>query len=303
MKQAGCVESGAAVHPMWILVGIDAAQANIQNAVQQACQSAGRTLPLEAVFLGLAGVVSETDHAIINGIATRLQLAKQIGIDHDCRIALAGGLAGAPGIVLIAGTGSSCFGENAAGEVWRAGGWGDLIGDEGSGFWLGRLAIEYAVRAYDGRGEATELMETVKTKLGMKSFDETHHRLYVPRIPNEEVATLAPLVIQAAQHGDKVALDLINRGTHELAEAVLAVARKLHMHEYELTLAGGMFNAPEMANGLKSALVRPSSEPQGRIVPSVAQPALGACLLALRQLDVSIDADIFRESAHTLSTQ
>lgn len=284
-------------------VGIDGAQANIQRAVEQACQSAGVTLPLDAAFLGLAGVVCEADHAIIRGIASCLGLSTRTGIDHDCRIALAGGLAGRPGVVLIAGTGSSCFGENVAGHVWRAGGWGHLISDEGSGYWLGRHAIEYAVRAYDGRGEQTQLLDLVKDKLGLKDMDEMLNRLYVPHIANEEVATLAPLVIQAAQTKDAVALRLIEQGTHELAEAVLAVARKLNMSEYELTLAGGMFNASEMVNGLKSALARPSSEPQGRIVPSVAQPALGACLLALRQLDVSIDADVVRESAQMLSAQ
>jgi N-acetylglucosamine kinase-like BadF-type ATPase len=113
----------------------------------------------------MAGVVSPTDRAIMANIAQSLTLAPadRVGVDHDCRIALAGGLSGRPGMVQIAGTGSSTFGVNASGESWRAGGWGQLISDEGSGYWLGVQAMQTAVRAFDGRLPPTLLLRKVET--------------------------------------------------------------------------------------------------------------------------------------------
>src|SRR6185436_17233044 len=128
--------------------------------------------------------------------------AEQIGIDHDCRIALAGGLSGRPGIVLIAGTGSSCFGMNAAGEAWRSGGWGHLLADEGSGYWLGVKGLEAAVRAYDGRGAPTALLDQLQRHLGLPDMNDIMHRLYVTGMSRAELAALAPIVIAAAADGD-----------------------------------------------------------------------------------------------------
>ena len=113
-------------------VGVEVAQSNIAQAVEAARQAAGiADYPFASAYLGLAGVVCARDCEIVHGIARRLNLAAIVGVDHDCRIALAGGLSGRPGIVLISGTGSSCFGMNALGDQWRAGGWGYLISDEG----------------------------------------------------------------------------------------------------------------------------------------------------------------------------
>ena len=149
-------------------IGANRARANIAQAVTAACAPAGcEPAPFAAAFLGLAGIVSPADRAVVQGIAADLRLAPldRVGVDHDCRIALAGGLSGRPGIVLIAGTGSSCYGRNAAGGDWRAGGWGSQIGDEGSGYWLGLHALQSAVRAYDGRGPATRLEADVRRVL------------------------------------------------------------------------------------------------------------------------------------------
>jgi len=107
-------------------VGVEAARAEIERAVAAARRMAGRaTRRFDAAFLGIAGVVSPKDHAIVRAMAGVLDLAppERVGADHDCRIALAGGLTGRPGIVQIAGTGSSTFGMNAADVGWRAGGW------------------------------------------------------------------------------------------------------------------------------------------------------------------------------------
>jgi N-acetylglucosamine kinase-like BadF-type ATPase len=100
-------------------VGLEIASQNIAQAVSAArAQAKLEPQIFDAAFLGLAGIVSEPDREVVRGIARKLELATyaQTGVDHDCRIALAGGLAGRPGVVLIVGTGSSCFGVNAVGD-------------------------------------------------------------------------------------------------------------------------------------------------------------------------------------------
>jgi N-acetylglucosamine kinase-like BadF-type ATPase len=269
-------------------VGVDKTRTNIATAVQLARKQAGfDERPFAAVFLGMASVVSPTDRAIINDIARDLGLAPagKIGVDHDCRVALAGGLSGRPGIVLIAGTGASCYGRNAAGEDWRAGGWGHIISDEGSGYWLGVRAMESAVRAYDGRGAPTTLQETVAQALGIDDMNDILHRLYVVGLARAETAALAPLVIDAAHAGDDVALGLLRRGAEELAECVLAVARRLNMAEgvIEVALVGGLFQAGDVIRTpLNDALAR--RLPHYRTLLAEQPPVVGACLLALQMV-------------------
>jgi N-acetylglucosamine kinase-like BadF-type ATPase len=147
--------------------------------------------PCDGVFFGMAGVVSTADQAIVHDIARSLGLGGAVQVDHDIRIALAGGLSGRPGIALIAGTGSSCFGINAAGERWQAGGWGHLISDEGSSYWFGWNAIRLAAGACDGRWETTRCGRRCCASLGSTtsptcisgSTARASPKLRLPRLP------------------------------------------------------------------------------------------------------------------------
>jgi N-acetylglucosamine kinase-like BadF-type ATPase len=271
-------------------VGIEAAQFNIAQAVEAARRAAGISeQPFASAFLGLAGVVSTHDCEIAHGIAKRLNFADRVGVDHDCRIALAGGLSGRPGIVLIAGTGSSCFGMNACGDQWRAGGWGHLISDEGSGYWLGVEALRLAVMDHDGRGQTTALTALVMAALGVTEMNDIMHRIYVPGLSKPEVAALAPLVMDAAREGDSSALDLLRQGAQDLADCVAAVARRLNLGDTpSLALVGGLFRAGETLSALlrEAVLARlPGCQMQEPELP----PVLGACLLALAQVGESVD--------------
>jgi N-acetylglucosamine kinase-like BadF-type ATPase len=268
-------------------VGLETAEANIDCAVAEACGAAALSrAQCRAVFLGMAGVVSTADHAAIRGIATRLRLApgEQIGIDHDCRIALAGGLEGRPGIVLIVGTGSSCYGRSADGEGWMTGGRGHLLSDEGSGYWLGVQAMRAAVMAHDGRLEGTTLLPVVCAHLGIGHMDEILHRLYVTGMARAEIAALGPLVVEAARGGDSVAAGLLQRGAEELAACVWAAARHLQMHAgaCEVCLVGGLIQAgPAVTDRLQRAIHQ--RLPTVVFTEAALPPVLGAGLLALQQ--------------------
>lgn len=274
-------------------VGVEKARQGIAQAVQAACTQASLVVqPFSAAFLGLAGVVSQADREVIRGIAMDLRLAEaqRIGIDHDCRIALAGGLSGRPGIVLIAGTGSSCYGRTANGQHWRAGGWGHLIADEGSGYWLGAQAMRAAVMSYDGRIPATRLLPKVLAALQLGEMNEIMHRIYAQGLSRSQVAGMALLVIEAAQEGDALALDLIQLGAQDLAECVLATARRLGLDAppgCEVALVGGLLAAGEIIQKpLREAIY--ARLPDCKVTLAELPPVLGACILALQSLGVSV---------------
>lgn len=272
-------------------VGAEKAKAGIAEAVQMARGQA--PLPdarFASVFLGMAGVVSEKDRAVIHALARELSLAadENIDVDHDCRIALAGGLSGRPGIVLIAGTGSSCYGRNAAGESWIAGGWGHLISDEGSSYWLGIQAMRCAAASADGRLHSV-LKELVQDHFQLKEMKDLMHHIYAIGMSRSEIASLAPLVIQAAHQRDEVALDLLRQGACDLAEMVGTVADKLQFTggSCELALVGGLFNAGDTVLTPLCVAIQ-ERLPDCRILFAELSPASGAALLALKNLDISL---------------
>lgn len=276
-------------------IGVERSRANIGRAVAAARAEAGLgETPFDAAFLGLAGIVAAQDHDVVRAIAGDLRLApaERLGVHHDCRIALAGGLSGRPGIVLIAGTGSSCYGLNAAGADWRAGGWGNLIGDEGSGYWLGVQALRCAVRAYDGRGAATPLQAEVRRALGLADMNEIMHRVYATGMSRAEIAALAPLVFAAAEAGDDVALGLLRRAADDLAECVAAVAGRLGFSgDCEIALVGGLLQRGDLLARALDATLR-ARMPQSRCTLPELPPVLGAALLALQLLGVPSEPGI-----------
>ena len=213
-------------------VGIKAVRSNIEQALSQAWLTAGtQRQQADAVFLGLGSIASEDDRNTIRQIAEDLSLARHgnVGVDHDLRVALAGGLVGKPGIILIAGTGASCFGKAEDGRTWRAGGWGPLLDDIGSSGWLGLLSMVAVVRASDGRGESTVLSSRVLDALEIMELDQLLHRVDSVGLTRREMGALAQLVTEAAAEGDLVAQKILAVGADELAILIATVAEQLDL--------------------------------------------------------------------------
>ncbi len=264
-------------------VGVQVAEQNIDRAVAAAEAQAGITRqPAAAIFLGMAGVTSDADRDHIRQIARNLNLAPEgaIGVDHDCRAALAGGLSGRPGIVQIIGTGSSCYGRTVDGRNWMSGGRGHLVSDEGSGCWMGLQAIRAAVRAHDGRGPDTPLLAGVLAALNINEIDDVLNRLYVVGISRAELAALAPMVVREAMAGDTAALGIVQKGADDVAELVEAVARKLEMRAPEVCIVGGLLNTgPIIFESYRTTMLR--RVPTADIKTAEQPPVMGAALLAL----------------------
>ncbi len=131
----------------------------------------------------------------------------EIEVVTDANIALYGATDGAPGLVVIAGTGSICCGINARGKRSCAGGWGPIAGDEGGGAWLARRALRAVAHASDGRGPKTMLTELAAAYFHVTDPDDLTTAIYAPTITNERLAGFGRDVVAAAKEKDPVALD------------------------------------------------------------------------------------------------
>jgi N-acetylglucosamine kinase-like BadF-type ATPase len=239
--------------------------------------------PIAAACVGIAGVDRPYDEGVIRNILRRLGHRKNVRVVNDAVIALTAGAAERFGIVVLAGTGSIAYGADRAGRTARSGGFGSLLADEGSGYWLGHQALREAVRASDGRGGATRLRDLVFEALGATSMAEVIPKVYEQAMPKHGIAALAPLVERARAEGDTVAAELICRGGQELALAAGAVARALSFgaEPFPVVLAGGAFKAcPSLVDTVVGALDLPAARP----APLTVEPALGAVALALEIL-------------------
>lgn len=247
--------------------------------------------PASAAFFGMASVVTPEDRARVARLASAFAPGESIHVDHDLRISLAGGLAGRPGIAVIAGTGSSCYGRNAEGNTWMAGGWGSLLDDRGSAFDLGRGALAACVREVDGRGPRTRLRERIREHLELSNWRELLSKVDEGELSRSGIAALAPLVTEAALDGDEVARGLIEAGVEELALAVQAVASKLDMSDPEVSPTGGLAAAgPVHREPFERAVRR--RLPGARVVDPRLSPVHGAGLLALETLGIEWSREV-----------
>lgn len=278
------------------VVGVRKAIDAVNRTKKQAVETTGiRKAKFEVVCLGLAGVGRLVDHKVIGEALKKLDLAQKIMLDHDASIALAGATICQPGIVIIAGTGTTAFGMNGEGRTARANGWGYVLGDEGSGYDIGQKALRAALRAYDGRGEATFLTSKLIKYFGLKSLPDIVQRVYRNKLSRKEIAALTPLVVESAKKEDKVAALILKETGEELGTSVVAVIKSLKMEkkEFEVAMAGGVFKAEELILPYFKGRVK-GVAPKARFIEPRFEPVIGAIFLGLRKIGVEIDDKVLK---------
>lgn len=242
-----------------------------------------RELPV-AICLGMAGVDREDDEAVVRGIMRRIGYKARVVVVNDALIALVAGVGDAPGIVLVAGTGSIAYGRDTRGRAGRAGGWGYVLGDEGSGYWMGRLALRAVVRADDGRGRPTALTSLVLAHFGVSRAQDLVREIYHRTLRPHAIAALAGCIQQAVDLGDEVARGILDGGVTELVASARSVAIQLNMREeaFPFVLAGGIMRAvPALAQELTRRLGDVAPRSFTRMLE--VEPAIGAVHLALAE--------------------
>jgi glucosamine kinase len=236
------------------------------------------------ICLGIAGVDRAEDAAIIRSIMRRIGNKAPVLVVNDALIALEAGAGDGPGIVLIAGTGSICYGRNERGQAARAGGWGYILADEGSGWWMGQRAIQAVMRQADGRGPATLLTPRVLAHFGVTDAAMLVFEVYYHDPRRRLIAGLGPAVQASVDEGDPVAREIVGEAAGELALAARSVAEKLEMRgaQFPLVLSGGAFRV--VTSLLADLTIRVAEVvPRGQPRLLDVEPAMGAVRLAVAE--------------------
>ncbi|RJP64305.1 MAG: hypothetical protein C4532_19615 [Candidatus Abyssobacteria bacterium SURF_17] len=240
------------------------------------------------------------------GDVIRVSGAQNTIVTDEFESALAAGLyrTNASGVVVVSGTGSICKGRNAAGETRLAGGWGPLVGDEGSGYDLAREAVKAVIKAHDGRGESTKLSEFVLSHFGITEIQDLKRRLYRPPIKRHAFAMLAAHLTTAAKDGDKVALEILKTGAARLRQLAAPVVRALFRPEesFPIILSGGVLRQGSIiAESLISELT--DLWPHATVFVPQLPPVTGTIIIGLDSLGVRITQEVvntLRTSGHSL---
>lgn len=278
--------------------GWEGAGSAMRQTVEAACQSAGtRTSSITSLFLGMAGVISASDRQQASAQAKKWNLSPTCfyGVDHDIRIALQGGLSGRPGIALIAGTGSACYGRNAQGESWQAGGWDMILDDLGSAYDLARRGMTAACQSADGRLKKSALQEILFSALGVTNIVDFTVKVHRPALPRHVIAALAAKVLQAAEAGDLAALKIVTAGADELARMVEAVARQLFKGiAPEIVPIGGLIEKSGSYHSLVETALK-TRLPSVRLTSAELRPVVGAVAIAAEQIKQPLDLSLLQK--------
>ena len=268
-------------------VGVTSAAAAVREAIDEACAAAKvRRSDLDAAEVGLAGARRRELRERMRETLLPLGI-RDIEVVTDADIALYGATDGAPGLVVIAGTGSICCGINARGKRLCAGGWGPIAGDEGAGAWIARRALRAIAYASDGRGPQTLLTEFACNYFHVSTADDLTTAIYAPTITNERIAGFGKDVVEAAKRKDEVAAQIILEGGTELGLAAVAVIRNLQMEKerFQIAYVGGVFRAAgEMI--LKPLRVEVAKvAPRAYFEPPHFSPAVAAARMARERIN------------------
>jgi N-acetylglucosamine kinase-like BadF-type ATPase len=226
-----------------------------------------------AISIGLAGCDRIQDKQMLKGILREMFPGIPCLAESDSRVGLYAAFEESPGILLIAGTGSIAVGQNGKGRIVRAGGWGYLLGDEGSGYAIGRKAIRACLE-----GRKTRMAVRIQRTLKLKEIKDVIPWVYSRKDAPREVARLAPLVFEAARQKDPAALEIVEQAASSLCDLCFDLAEQLNLTHPSAAFSGGLLSHP-------TPLRRRLRELLGEHV-SVVQPRhpapVGAALLAER---------------------
>lgn len=259
----------------------DRATQVLAEAVRSAIELAGLSEPASHVVVGAAGAGREDSRALVERLLTKsLGDTTHVIVTTDAAIALEAAFPAAPGIVVTSGSGSIAYARDAQGVVFRVGGLGWRIGDEGSGYALGRAALQAVGRAADGRGDPTDLTERLLAAVEVGSLDQLV-RWSLAATPRD-IASLARVVAETAERGDAVAAALVDEAAAELALHVEALVPRLAgVAPIRVALAGSVLGPTSLVRTRFEGFLGEMHQ-ELQIVEQPVDPPLGALRLAGR---------------------
>lgn len=267
-------------------VSQEEARMALEDAVHGALSAAGVSVnAVASVCAGVAGASTPENAAKLSVILAGILPRAAVHVVGDTAIALESVFTGGPGLVCISGTGSVAFGRNERGEISRAGGWGRMVSDEGSGHWIGQHAIFQCLRALD-MGRSSTLISGI-----MQHWRIVTREQLVQRCHSDGTASfndLFPVVLAAAEVSDPLACEILTAAATELARITQIVLRRLWVGPAttEIAISGGVFSHSSRIRNAFCNIIR-NDRPQVRVRLSERQPFEGALYLAAQAMPSS----------------
>src|SRR6266566_1082743 len=202
------------------------ARAAVDTLLATADEALGRAGISRCELTNAVLAIAGTDTAAITRHVHACTDAEQWIVVNDVVAAWAAATGARPGVGAVSGTGSNVFGVGPAGQTWRTGGWGHLLGDEGSGYLLGIQSIRAALRERDGSGSATALAAAAVAFFGASSVEAVADLVYSKPLSKAEIAAFSVETARVANQGDEVARELYTRAAAELGSQILVVVRR-----------------------------------------------------------------------------
>ncbi len=262
------------------VVGTEQTKRVLVEIIQKLTENVDNTtLDSMRFCLGMAGLGRDEDRRIIGQVCDEIGIGKKRILTHDAHIALVGGIGKQTGVIVISGTGSIVYGIDQYGQDVRAGGWGYLLGDEGSGYDIGIKGLQAVARSADKREPPTELTRLMLKKLALNNPSELIR--WTHAASRDEIAELSKIVFDAVEIGDEKAETIIDAAVIELLMATETVVMELNFTGIiDILLSGGnLIHQPIMADKL-SQWIEMNIKGVSVTLPKH-QPAYGAVLLAM----------------------
>ncbi len=243
---------------------------------------------IEAVLIGSTGAGRIDDAQKLESDFKNYAKSKGIRfklfrVESDARIALEGAFSGKPGSILIAGTGSIMFGKDGKGNIHRVGGFGRFIGDEGSGYAIGKKGLTAVSKEFDGRGKHSLVTSLIAEKFKIDSSEVLINKIYKN---NFNIASIAPSVFAAAEKDDEAALKIIDEETNELLLHIETMLRKIELPILDVVFIGGIITNENIYSKILRNKIKNKLEKVNIKEPDY-PPEMGAVLMAQEILKAS----------------
>lgn len=271
----------------FLIVGFEKACENIIQGLQDCINNSKiNNSDLKVAMLGLTGAGRKLDQDNMRKAFKDYSTSKgftfnSIIVDSDARISLEAAFPNKPGMILISGTGSIMFGKDGQGNLYRVGGWGRILGDEGSGFYIGKKGLISSIKQIDGRGEKTLLFDLISEKYNLNSLETIIKSIYTD---NFDIAKIAPLVFEAAEKDDKIAKEILNEAADELLLHIETMLKKVNFDDkIGLSFVGSIITND---NYIRRKIVNyiNSNLKQIELNDSNNEPIYGAIVMAINEL-------------------
>ena len=268
----------------FMIIGVEEALENIFALIEQNLfELGGDFSDVKQIVIGVAGAGREEDAMLLEkGFKDYSDQEgvhfKGVKVVSDAHIALEGAFPDSAGCILIAGTGSILFGKDEKGVIHRVGGFGRLIGDEGSGYSIGRKALNAVSKASDGRGEETMISELLDAKMNHNTSKNIINKVYNE---NLDVASVAKIVIEAAEEGDPIAEDILEEEADELVLHIRSLINKIQTNNLNVAFSGSLIDNKNFYSDLLKNKIK-STLPNVKVVKPANPPVSGAILFAKR---------------------